>query len=52
MVLLIKKILVFLTLNFLTLDFVDHLHEKKLLVDVQHTITEDMKPQYSYHEGD
>lgn len=48
-----KKVHVLLTLNFLTLDLVDQLHEKKnLLVHVQHTVTEYMKLHYSYHEGD
>lgn len=47
-----KKVHVLLTLNFLTLDLVDQLHEKKLLVHVQHTVTEHMKLHYSYDEGD
>lgn len=52
-VLLMKKVHVLLTLNFLTLDLVDQLHEKKkLLVHVQYTITEYMKLHYSYNEGD
>lgn len=47
-----KKVHLLLTLNFLTLDSVDQLHEKKLLGHVQHTVTEYMKLHYSYHEGD